>query len=196
MPDAQKGQVDQTTTFPAVWGAPLRTLPGHRRGAAGVDEIPCCGSRTAKGRSGFGNSRETSKNARGSFRPKRLRWRMPPPAFTASGTPYDDFDNRCRRPGMVSAASAWHKEQDRTADETTACFPALFLSARQGQPSSLSWVRSSKSVRSWRSGNCDSGLPQVRFTIRPRLTAGRPPISLAQRITLVYESASINSPAS
>ena len=39
--------------------------------------------------------------------------------------------------------------------------------------SSLSCVRNSKSEASWRSCSCVAGSPAVRFTIRPRLTAGR-----------------------
>lgn len=49
---------------------------------------------------------------------------------------------------------------------------------------SLSCVRVSKSPASWRSCSWLSGAPQVRFTMRPRCTAGRAAISSAQRMTL------------
>jgi hypothetical protein len=48
---------------------------------------------------------------------------------------------------------------------------------------SLSCVRVSKSVAAWRSCNCSEGSPKARLTIRPRCTAGRSPIVLAQRWT-------------
>jgi hypothetical protein len=47
----------------------------------------------------------------------------------------------------------------------------------------LSCVIVSKSLASWRSCNCSEGSPKARFTIRPRLTAGRSPIASAQRRT-------------
>jgi hypothetical protein len=50
----------------------------------------------------------------------------------------------------------------------------------------LSWVRVSKSLASWRSCSCSSSGPLVRLTIRPRLTAGRPPISFVQRVRFLY----------
>lgn len=49
----------------------------------------------------------------------------------------------------------------------------------------LSCVRRSKSLASWRSCNCNSGSPKARFTIRPRLTAGRASIFSAQAITFL-----------
>jgi hypothetical protein len=50
----------------------------------------------------------------------------------------------------------------------------------------LSCVLVSKSLASWRSCNCSSGGPLVRLTIRPRLTAGRSPISFVQRVRFLY----------
>ena len=49
-------------------------------------------------------------------------------------------------------------------------------------PSILSCVFVSKSSASWRSRNCPSSGPVARLTIRPRLTAGRSPISFVQRV--------------
>ena len=45
----------------------------------------------------------------------------------------------------------------------------------------LSCVRSSKSLASWRSRSWPAGSPLVRFTMRPRTTAGRARIVSAQR---------------
>ena len=50
---------------------------------------------------------------------------------------------------------------------------------------SLSCVLVSKSLASWRSCSWLAGLPSTRLTMRPRLTAGRAPISSAQRCTWV-----------
>ena len=41
----------------------------------------------------------------------------------------------------------------------------------------------SKSAAEWRSFNCSCGSPQVRLTLRPRITAGRASIRLAQART-------------
>src|SRR5690242_19903543 len=43
----------------------------------------------------------------------------------------------------------------------------------QLRAASLSWVLVSKSPASWRSCNWLEGSPEVRLTMRPRLTAGR-----------------------
>ena len=56
--------------------------------------------------------------------------------------------------------------------------------SRYSVGSSLSCVRVSKSEASWRSWSCVSGSPNTRLTIRPRATAGRASIALAQRMTL------------
>src|SRR5215813_9018161 len=50
----------------------------------------------------------------------------------------------------------------------------------------LSCVFVAKSLASWRSCNCSSGGPLARLTIRPRLTAGRSPISFVQRVRFLY----------
>ena len=50
---------------------------------------------------------------------------------------------------------------------------------------SLSCVFVSKSLASWRSCNWLEGSPEVRLTIRPRLTAGRTAIVSAQRRTFL-----------
>jgi len=47
------------------------------------------------------------------------------------------------------------------------------------------YAQTSKSVASCRSRSTSLGSPHVLFTLRPRLTAGRPAISFAQRITFV-----------
>jgi len=54
---------------------------------------------------------------------------------------------------------------------------------RQLCGSNLSCVRVSKSPASWRSCSWLWGSPQVRFTMRPRLTAGRLAIVSAHRLT-------------
>lgn len=50
-------------------------------------------------------------------------------------------------------------------------------------PSSLSWVRSSKSLAAWRSRSCALGSPQARLTILPLWTAGRAPTCSVHRWT-------------
>ena len=60
---------------------------------------------------------------------------------------------------------------------------SLVLGGCYPRAATLSWVMVSKSLASWRSCNCSEGSPEARFTIRPRLTAGRPPIASAQRRT-------------
>ena len=63
---------------------------------------------------------------------------------------------------------------------------SIYEGLRWGYPPAptLSCVLVSKSLASWRSCNCSSSRPLVRLTIRPRLTAGRSPISFVQRIRL------------
>ena len=58
----------------------------------------------------------------------------------------------------------------------------------------LSCVLVSKSLTSWRSRNCSSGGPLARLTIRPRLTAGRFPISFVQRVRFLYSCVCRNLP--
>src|SRR3982074_597536 len=64
----------------------------------------------------------------------------------------------------------------------------IYERVRWGYPraSILSCVLASKSLASWRSRNCSSGGPLARLTIRPRLTAGRSPISFVQRVKFLY----------
>lgn len=65
------------------------------------------------------------------------------------------------------------------AIETSIYSAAPFCACR------LSSVCKSKSEASWRSCNCPSSGPHVRFTIRPRCTADRAAIASAHRVTCV-----------
>ncbi|AAV94257.1 hypothetical protein SPO0952 [Ruegeria pomeroyi DSS-3] len=84
-------------------------------------------------------------------------------------------------PGWVEGAkgpdSVWHFPK----------MPRIFGRplAQLGFDSSLSWVRVSKSLASWRSRSWYFGSPETRLTMRPRLTPGRASSSRAQRITWV-----------
>src|SRR5207342_782345 len=60
---------------------------------------------------------------------------------------------------------------------------------------SLSCVFVSKSLASWRSCNWLEGSPEVRLTMRPRLTAGRSSSMSAQRCTFLYSWTARNSAA-
>ena len=42
----------------------------------------------------------------------------------------------------------------------------------------------SKSAAEWRSGSCSQGSPQLRLTLRPRITAGRASMRFAHSMTL------------